>query len=359
MVVLAVVFMVLAVVLVVAWPRLVPKNDKESDQKITSDYLAFDYELSDYENIYPLGNGFLKVSKDSLLYLNYKGQSIYDENLEMESPRCVTAGSYALIVDMAGSSYLVCNTETLVHRGQVTNTIDYGSINEQGYACLIYDKPGTMGRAKFFSPEGKTLFEWESEKSGFIVSAAIAPHAARIDVSVYNTDKASPYSLLRAFGKDGSGLSMVQLDVDDLLPLVLYDEDGNPALCGEKLLYFPLEDKKFLAFSEILTSASSPPGILVAGRVQENDGPALHLIANKRFTPKSLPLKEEVKGLSVYGKTALIRFENSLAYVDLEEMKEVSLISTGSRVIRAAFNSDGSRANVVTSDGIRIYNLGG
>ena len=309
------------------------------------------------QKLYVFGNGLIKISRDRVSYLDLKGNELFGEVVSMESPFCKISQTKALIGDSKGFEYLVLDFEKIIYKATAKGTLDYGSINDSGYVALVMDEPGIKGVTRILKPDGTGLFSWESAESGYILSCEINPASQLVDVALVNTDGALVAPMLKRFGINGEAKGQFLPQVTQILPMLLYDADMNPVICGSSdiVCFDGTKEKYHVNFSKIYTSQTSDYGILVIAKKQVNDIPRLYLIKNDGSLTEGVSLSEEITPLAVKGPKVAVGSGNSIVTISIEKMKELSRTPVSASPIRVGFSSLTSQIIVIARDGVTAF----
>jgi len=357
LVLLAVVLMVASVVMVVRFPEEdLWNNPTESDinNPATSGFIC---DAVEAQKLYPFGNGLVKLGHDRVSYLDLKGNELFGEAVSMEAPFCKISSNKALVVDTNGFQYLVLDTEKVLFKGVAKSTIDFGSINKDGYIALVMDEAGIKGVSSIFKPDGSGIFSWQSAESGYILSAEINPDSTLVDVLLVNTDGASVQPMLKRFGISGDAKGQFIPQITELLPTLLYDSDKNPVSCGvsDMISFDGTNEKYHLTFSKIYNTISSSKGILVVAKKEAGDVPSLYLVKKDGSISEGVPLSEEVTSIAVKDSMAAVGSGNAIVCVSLDKMKEKSRTPVSASPIRVGFASSSNQVIVVARDGVTTF----
>lgn len=359
LILLALVLMILSVVLISGLPEeysLKPSNST-SGSELKVQHISCD--MTEARKIYPFGNGLLKISNYNISYVDLNGNEKFGETVDMETPACDINGDYALVLDTDGTSFMLLSSEKILYSAQATGTIDFGSVNKDGYVAIVYDKPAIKGAARFLKPDGTEIFEWESVESGFIVVAHVSEKLDAIDILTYNTDGVDAFPIYKSFDFAGNAKSQNFLETDDIVSLVLYDDKDNVILCGSSYIFLSGKEKQFHKdFNNIYLASSAQSGLLVVAKEASTDTPMLYAVDLDGKTSQGILLSEEVVSLNRKQNIAVVGYGPSIVCVDLKTMEVIKRVSFNSTVIRAAINSNGDKAIIVTGEGVFSYSIG-
>lgn len=354
----------LAVILMAASITLALRFPEEDIWKKTSEIdinnpaqSGFLCDAVEAQKLYPFGNGLVKLSHDRISYLDLKGIEVFGDTVSMEAPFCRISSNKALIGDSSGVQYLVMDTSRILYKANAKETIDYGSINSEGYVVIVTDEPGLKGVMKILKPDGTGIYSWQSAESGYILSAQINPDSSMVDVSVVNTDGTKVQPMLKRFGIEGEAEGQFIPQINELLPILIYDSEMDPVICGaSRIICFDgLKEKYNIDFSKIYTAAASDYGILVIARKLANDKPMLYLIKDDGTMSSGIVLSDEVTPIVVKDSKAVVGTGNSVVCVSLDKMKEISRTMMSATIIRVGFSSGSNQIIVVARDGVTTF----
>lgn len=350
--------MVLAVILIAGFPTGNPVENPESLDTDNPSMKSYPCDATEAQKLYPLENGLVKVSKDRISYISLTGVEKFGETVSMEIPVCRVSGEYALVTDTGGTSYTLLNSSGILYSSGAGSTIDFGYINSEGYAVIVYDKPGIKGVAKIIAPDGTGVFAWESAESGYILSAYISPDSESVDVSIYNTDSVEPFPVLKQFTLAGEVIGQYSPDTTQMLPVIVYC-GNNPVMCGASDIIALIGNKEAYhkQFFKVYSIAASGSSILAVAKNSAGDTPMLYRISADGSLSNGILLSEEVTPVAVYGNTAVVGSGTSVVCIDVQKMKVVSRVTLNSSVLRVGLAQSGSMVIAVAGDGVVNYLL--
>lgn len=351
----------LAVILMIASVVLALRFPKEDGWASTSEpdinnptKTGFACDTIEAQKLYPFANGLVKVNKDRVSFLDLKGNEIFGEVIDMDAPFCTISSKRAFIGDSNGFQYIVIDSSKVLYKSTIKGTIDYASINEDGYVAIVADEPGVKGVVKILNPEGDGLFTWQSAESGYILSSKINPTSNRVDISLSNTDGARVSPILKSFGIDGAAKGQFISQTNDLLPIILYDNDKDVVMCGSSriIAFDGIKEKYSISFLKIYTVVSSDYGILLIAKTQNSDKPMFYVLDSKGATSPGIELSDEVSEIAVKGSVAAIGSGNTIIGVSINNKKVISRNPISASPIRIAFSSTSNQLIIVARDGV-------
>ncbi len=356
LILLSVVLMVLAVALIAGFPKDGYGGNSAADSGGSGSLQSYSCDASESARLYPLGNGLVKVGKDRISCLDLKGNEKFGEPVTMEVPVCVTSGNYALVTDAGGTSFVLLDPDGILYRSTADSTIDCGTVNPDGYAVIVCDKAGFKGVAMVLAPNGSEVFSWESAESGYILSAAVSPDSRSVDVSIYNTDSAQPYPVLKRFSITGEAVAQFTPDTDQMLPVLLYC-DNDPVMCGTgDIIGFSAQQQRYhTQFYRIYAAAALGENVLAVAKAKAGDTPMLYRISPDGTRSEGILLSEEVSSIAAQGNTAAVSYGTSVVCVDVSRMNVISRVSLNSTILRVALAQSGRQLIAVAGDGVAHF----
>ena len=110
-------------------------------------------------------NGILRYGKDGAIYMNYKGESIWNHPYEMNCPLLEKAGNSAAIADGGGNKIVVFNTQGVKGEIETTLPIEKMSVSQQGIVAVILKDQSTP-KIVCYDAVGNILVEHKSTFTG-------------------------------------------------------------------------------------------------------------------------------------------------------------------------------------------------
>ena len=86
---------------------------------------GFQCEFAEAQKFYPFGDGVLKVTNDRIAYLTLSGNEAYSFGVSYTNPFCVFGKDRALVCDLDGYAFSVCDKEGLIY-SKSTGSITLG-----------------------------------------------------------------------------------------------------------------------------------------------------------------------------------------------------------------------------------------
>ncbi len=181
----------------------------------------------------PFLDGVVLVATDRVARLDLSGRTLWSVPLSFSSPVAAVSGGRLLVHDEGGFLAALFDADGLVWQVETEGHLDGATVSASGHVVLLSEETGYKGVIAVHAPDGAFLYAWKSAETGYLLSAAADPTGTRVEVSALYTDGASARPVMRSFSLSGQSLAQKTLDAGDALPLVLFDEMGRTALCGE------------------------------------------------------------------------------------------------------------------------------
>ena len=105
---------------------------------------TYENEEADNSNYREYAGGVLKYSRDGIVYLDKKGQEIWNQPCQMKNPIVEVCKGTAAVGDQSGTSILVFQKDGLKGEIKTTSPIQKLVVSEQGIVgvvlkgCLLY-----------------------------------------------------------------------------------------------------------------------------------------------------------------------------------------------------------------------------
>lgn len=238
---------VTAVLTVLAVALLIYQNfdPNKKDGAVILDERAGNYlfslESGQSDSYYPFGTTrLLKVEQTKVELLNLSG-SVEDSVVEtFTSPQVFIQGDIAIVYDQGGTSYHTFGKNGLGFSGRVSDPIESVTLSRDGKIAMVLDRDETNGVLRVLNSDGSLMMEWvslDSQNSGFIIMASFANDSSFIDVSLLNTNRAEPMSLVNRFSLEDSrvGERIAQYQMTGTSPILsIIDNGAKTAFIGER-----------------------------------------------------------------------------------------------------------------------------
>jgi len=346
---------------------LLVKNHVEAAKG--SDYLiganaisGFDCDYSEAQRLYPIGDGILKVSPTRIVYMSVSGKEIYTQDIQMQDPYCIIRGTYALVADQAGFSYICVNSHGLVYSGNVSGQIGFAELSFDGYCALIIEEDNTNGAVCVLDNTGSKLAQWNSVESGYPVSVRFSPKSSVLSIALVDTDGSHMQPNLKQIripdlstGESPYDYAFVSSEASSILPLISYVDEDKLLWSGISMIY-ALSEGTLTAipgtFPNINTmvSVNDKIGLFYSEGVGKQ---VLFACIDSSLNISSpLVLGNRLKAHSAFEKQILIAVDEKLLLVNTESCVIEKELSVDEDIIRMFMTSD-DRAVIVTSSGVR------
>lgn len=164
----------------------------QQKRRVYTDYTVlntYDRDVSESATNVALGQDILSYSNDGVSCSDTKGNTIWNETYEMQSPIVSVSNSTVAIGDYDGSEVYVLNTEGEL--GEITTNLPLRAltVSDEGVvAAVLEDSDVTW--IYLYSSEGDTLayFKTTMSQSGYPISVSISPNSTLVMVSYLEAD---------------------------------------------------------------------------------------------------------------------------------------------------------------------------
>ena len=353
---LALLLMVAAIVLVVSLP------DDQAWQLPTTvetdnglDQGGFASAAGEAQQIYPFGNGVVKLSSSRVVMLNINGAEQFAVDLEYSAPFSVSSGQYFLAADREGHAFVMIDSHGERFRGTLDGRISGASISADGYLAIVEDINDSTGIVKIFDPNGSQLFYVDLPNAGYVLSVSFPTGEKCFDVALVNVAEAAAKPVIKRYSLTGQAIGQRIPDLSEIYPLIAYDDQGNPVLCSASHLAALSYNSDTLiwqqSFQQILAVRSADAGLVVAATNLEDGQSNLCLIKADGQIKTSQKISESLTNLEVLGNLAALGSGTKVLVIDFAAGKTVLERDVGAEVIRVGF-AGGNSLTVVTRTGV-------
>ena len=184
--------------------------------------LLFSLEDNTGSNLYAFGTTrLLSVEQSKVELLNLSG-SVEDSVVEtLGTPTVVILHDVAVVYDQGGVNFHYFTKNGLSFSAETTDPIESLSLSHDGKMALVLDRDKTNGVLRVLDADGDLLMEWlalDAQNSGYIIMSAFADDSSFIDVSLLNTNRSNPISLVNRFsleaGRVGERIGQYQMTAE-------------------------------------------------------------------------------------------------------------------------------------------------
>lgn len=358
LIVLAFLLMAAAVVLVVSLPDDSAWQDStETTAVLDVSGTGFACDAAEAQQFYPFGAGVMKMNGTRVAMLDILGVESFGADVEFSSPFCVKNDSFFLAADRNGYAYVMFSADRELFRGSLTGRISGASISPDGYLALVQDQSDSTGVISIFAPStGEKLFDCYFPESGYALSVSFPPGGGCFDVALLNTSASAARPIVSRYSLKGEQLGQWRPDLSDLYPLIEYDSDENPVLCGASSLAAISDDNGSILwqknFQQILTARTTQTGLLVLAADRMDGSCSLFQLKAGGNAGSGLPIGDAVTNLAVLDDHAAIGTGTRVVVIDTGKVQSILDQEMKAEVIRVGFASPDT-LTVVTRTGVR------
>jgi hypothetical protein len=363
LIVLAFLLMIAAVILVLSLPE--DKTPILPEATTTLDVADTGFACSDSEaqQLYPFGEGVVKLSHDRVAFLDIRGVEQFGIDVTMATPLACRQGSRFLAADRGGHSYVAISGTAVLFSGETAGRICGASLSDNGYLAILQDQSEGTGLVTLYAPDtGRKLFDCFNPESGYPLSVAFPADGKAFDMALVNTASSVICPVIKRYSLDGSQLGQRIPDLEGLMPQLCYDGKGRPVLVGATRLVSLTYDSDQIVwqtgFFQVIGARSCGQGLLVLAR-DRLDGPCnLCLVGDDGSIRFTLPVGDEATSLDVHGDLAIVACGTRLLAADCKKGILILDADLAAEVVRAGFA--GARSvTVISRGGVRRLNIPG
>lgn len=193
----------------------------------------FSLDEIDATSLHPFGTTrLLLIEQAKVELLNLSG-SVEDSLIEtMAAPSLVVRQDVAVVYDQGATSYHYFTKNGLSFFGRAEDPIESLSLSNDGKLALVLNRDNTNGVLRVLDSDGSLLMEWvalDAQNSGYIIMSAFAEDSSYIDVSLLNTNRSNPISLVNRFSLEDlrMGERLGQYQMDSSTPVMSIIDQGD------------------------------------------------------------------------------------------------------------------------------------
>lgn len=156
-------------------------NVKYSDYKVLESEEREDSVSTQYVDYQ---GGILRYSKDGAMFMDLKGESIWNSTYDMNNPVYDICGDYLVISDVGSKKIELFNSSGHVISLEVLHPIIKTEVASQGVVAVLMDG-GSVNYIQFFSNTGQELVDSRTtvENNGFAIDFSISDDGAKLATS--------------------------------------------------------------------------------------------------------------------------------------------------------------------------------
>lgn len=164
--------------------------------------------------------GVLRCSNDGVTYFNDKLEQQWSQGFDMQSPMLDVCGDYIAVADVQGSDVYVFNSQGLIKKIELTNSVEQICVNAKGYVFTVL---GGQDRKmlRYYNSSGELIAEGMAQltKTGYPLSCDISEDGRLFAVSYLFVSNGMSKTNLVFYNFDESG----QTSIDRIVSSYEYD----------------------------------------------------------------------------------------------------------------------------------------
>lgn len=190
------------------------------------------------------GKKFLMCTKDGVKYMNGMGDQIWNDTFTMGVPELVEEGKYWAVGDLSGRGVKVYNEAGAVYSVQVTGSILYFALNENGYLGVI-TKEKDVFTVMIYNNTGTQLTgRREGEKGVYPLGIDISDDNRVFSISYLDTTDIEPMGRVAFFyvneseGRNFTESMFASKEMpNELIPKIFYMQNGTLVAVSDLKIY--------------------------------------------------------------------------------------------------------------------------
>jgi len=325
---------------------------------------SIQFEPGGHPVIEPFRAGLISAKSDGLKMYNIHGQEEWNEQSQFSNPIVKTDGNYMIIADGKGKSIHVYHnkkqiwTQTLqTQKGEILSA----SINENGYAGIIYRDSSYKSVVKVFNTKGFEILD-RYYSNNYALNIKVSPDDKMVAIGEIDTSGMKTSSGIRFIpvgSKEDAGL----FEADSVLL--------NMEFMGKKLI--AVLDRKILSINrdgtnnvicefgkdKITSVGISRDGFIVRARKVSgflSSATKIEIINDKGEVVGSSDIKEKVANLTARGGVIALNTGNNVIFLNASG-KQINQFKPKKDIKEVKLFKNGSYAAIVYIDSVEIVNI--
>jgi hypothetical protein len=279
------------------------------------------------EYSYDGGEGcIVRVLEDGVAVVNTTGVKVYDTqghmnytwSLEMTTPAVSSAGAYAVMYDVGGTSLAAFTSQEVTATIPTDGKIIYAAVNDAGWFVVCMAESTYTSSATVYNPQGTAVYKWYSA-DGYAAAATVTQAGDALAVAVYgaggtavvclnldSTDEVSRTEL-----EDTAVLDLWWSDTDTLMAVTDYGV-SILAKSGGVTVETPMETEHLIGYARLDHSIA-----LVGSDYAGSAGSVLWTVSDSGTVLGKTEISDQVSSISAAGRyIALLCGDTVFVYND-------------------------------------------
>lgn len=210
-----------------------------------------------------LGENILSYSNDGATCINQKGEALWNQTFEMQSPILKTCQNVVAIGDYNGRTIYVMNTEKTLGEIDTKMPIRSFSVSANGIVAAVLDDTGDITWIYLFDTSGNILayFKTTMKDSGYPVCVTVSDNGYLVSVSYLYMDNGMMRSSVAFYNFGPVGQNEIDNFVssydyvDTVVPFVRFLNNGKAVAVADNRLVFFEGDQKPVSIADVLLDA--------------------------------------------------------------------------------------------------------
>lgn len=207
-----------------------------------------------------LGDSILVYSSDGASCFDQKGEALWNQTFEMQSPMLATCQNVAAIGDYNGRSIYVMDTEKTLGEIDTKMPIRNFAVSVNGVVAAVLDDTADTTWIYLFSATGDTLayFKTTMKDSGYPIQVAISDNGYLVSVSYLYMDSGTMRSSVAFYNFGPVGQNEIDNFVssydyiDTVVPFIRFLNNEKAVAVADNRLVFYEGDQKPVSIADIL-----------------------------------------------------------------------------------------------------------
>ncbi len=202
-------------------------------------------EEADNSNYTEYAGGVLKYSRDGVVYLDKKGEEIWNQPCQMKNPMVEVCKGAAAVGDRGGTSILVFQKDGLKGEIKTISPIQKIVVSEQGIVGTVLKAESTQ-QIVCYDAKGNILVERNTSlaNTGYPVDIALSNNGESLLVSYLSTKGSEALTKVVCYNFGEAGDEKKDYEVfskeyeDEVIPIVAFLDEKSSVLIGNDMMVF-------------------------------------------------------------------------------------------------------------------------
>ena len=282
---------------------------------------------SDNSSYIYFAKGVLKYSRDGVALFSKKGEELWNQSCQIQSPMVEICGNTAVLGDKGGTAVMVLTKEGKKGEFQTSRPIEKLTVSSQGIVGAVL-KDETTPRIVCYDAKGEILVEQKTSlvNTGYPLDVSISKDGKTLLVSYLCANENSVSTRVAYYNFDGEIADHEVATAaysDSFIPTVAYLNQSTSVLVGDKVLVFwqgtkkPEEKVKIDIDKEIKSVAYDEEKVALVLKNKEKSGYELRVYNTSGKQLLSKTFDGEYGNIKISGRKVILYEGNQCLIINM------------------------------------------